>query len=332
MQITDLNTTESKQLMLVHSKIHYDNMDSVKQLSNHIEKKGYFKTRAGLVYKNALIDFLNGTNPSECIYCGSKLSEDHYLICKECNDKLINRAVEETEELPKEEPLAKDAIEETPKKRQSHEQLAEPVKKQRKIKTSVVIGICVVAIIAIIVAVGISIWSIKSANEAKEALTESSGNNAIDDMKSESVDDSYEDDEVALGSTTVDGFDFLGQSYDEVSKLLGFSEDVVDASTKYFASCGVSVIIDASSGRIGYIDNDGSGDGSLVIPVFGILPGASSKDAKAVFTEKGIDVVDYSDDSFMCMFQIGNDRNTTYEIDVTSNDDKVVLVAARIVY
>lgn len=320
-------------------------MSSVKRLSTHIEKKGYFRTDAGLVYKNALREYIKGYNPSDCIYCGEKLPEDCYLICKNCNDKLISRAVEDIKELPNSELdgsviVNKDIDVEINQDTDINIDTGidsdvdvgivgqgTEYKKKQPIKRFVSISVCVALAVGLAVIGIIIFWRmsliqndvIAAESDSKKEIIqfEDEETTSVDDLKNATI-------------NTVDGFDFLGSSYNEIATLMGDSEDVVDASTKYFKSCGVSVIVDGSTGRIIYVDNDGTGDGSIVIPIFGILPGCSYEEARNIFIEKGIDTVDYADDSFMCMFQIGG-SNIKYEIDITKDtNNRVAIVAATL--
>lgn len=313
-EIAKLNTIESKQLMLINASLHYDNPKNVKRLYDHIEKNSFFNTYAGLVYREALKRFIDGDNPTECIYCGQPLQEDYYLICKSCNDQLIQKAA--------------DAMDEVAKKEKNKKQSKSSEKTGTKNKNSAYIPrenwILKVAIgivtLLIILAIGIGIWSFYYNKKADTNQKE----NQIAISK---------EIKASERSDRFDGFDLLGMKYDALEPILGSSEEVVDATTRYFKTCGISVVYDASTGVIKYIDNDGTGDGSSIVPIFGILPGADYEDARNVFVEKGIETVDFADDSFMCMFQLNSDQTTTYEIDVTKDDKGLVaLVAARIVY
>jgi len=325
MQITELSTKESKQLLLVHSKIHYDKLDSVKQLASHIEKKGYFKTPAGLAYKNALNDYIEGKVPIDCIYCGGELSEDSYLICNDCHKKLIDRAVNETEEI-------KDNKHKT---KGQHE--AEANKPKFRLKKSVIAAFLIIALILLVIAVLVGLQK-KSEKDLDSAIANGDQVLAVDSIlemqnRTEGSSEKAQAGDNSTLSGSFDGFDFLGASFGDLQAVLGSSEQVLDENTRYFSSCGVSVIYDPDSGAVTYIDNDGTGNGQLSVPIFGILPGVSYEDARRIFTGNGIDTVDYSADSFMCMFQVNGNTDFTYEIDVTGDEKgNVVLVAARIVY
>ena len=135
---------------------------------------------------------------------------------------------------------------------------------------------------------------------------------------------------------SVDAFVFLGSDFASVEEILGESEEVdskIDNfSKKYFTECGILVGIDDADGQIKYIDNDGKGNKGVEISIFSITPGMSYKDAKYVFSDLGIDLVDYSEESFMCMFQYQGNTEVTYEIDVMSDSEgQVSSVAARII-
>lgn len=310
MQITDLNTTESKQLLLVHSRLHYDNINSVENIYNYVEKNDCFKSQPGILYKKALHDFIHGYNPISCIYCDNELSEDHYLICKSCTNSLINMVVRDMNENPGNR-KEKRAVKELTKKEAltANDYLEEPEKLHKKTIIAIIIAVIILA--ALVIGVGFLVSHYLSQKD----------NNSVNTLGSASTD-----------ILVVDGFDLLGKKYEDVELSLGTPEDVIDASTKYFAASGISLIIDSSTGRVIYIDNDGSGDGSTIVPIFGVYPGLKGDNARAIFTGKGIDVVDYSGDSFMCLFQIKDDLELTYEIDVTlDNSGKVIFVAARIV-
>lgn len=327
MQITELGTTESKLLMLIHSRIHYDNMDSVSHLLDHIEKNGYFKSDAGLVYKNALLDYYVGNAPSNCIYCGSKISEDNYLICKSCNDKLITKVVKGTKSLTDDEydeELAETLLEKT-------------ASKNKKAMVFAIAG-AAIALIALAFVLFMNSKSKDSVNTTVATSDMAGNSDATTNASTSDVSDNQEQLKEAAESGTItepmaiDGFDFLGKPYDEIAKILGPGETVIDESTKYFKSCGVSVLINTDTGMIEYVDNDGTGNGIIEAPIFEILPGCSVEQAKSILTNKGIEIVDYSDDSFMSVFMAADNSEMAYEIDVTADSDgNVVLVAARLI-
>lgn len=91
MSILNLSTTESKQLLLLHSKLDYDSPKRVHQIYDLIESKNYFSSEDGIRYKNALAKMLEGRIPFDCIYCGATLGEHDNLICPDCERELKQR-------------------------------------------------------------------------------------------------------------------------------------------------------------------------------------------------------------------------------------------------
>ena len=109
MNISKLSKTESRQLLLIHTRLHYDRPDNVANMLKLIDAKGYFTTEAGEVYKNGLKNILSDRTPIDCIYCGGPLSEEDNLICPLCATALYNRVNDDNKDIRREKAAYKAA-------------------------------------------------------------------------------------------------------------------------------------------------------------------------------------------------------------------------------
>lgn len=389
MNISELSTTESRQLLLIHTKLNYENAQSVSQVVRLIKARGFFQTEAGMVYRNAIEDYEKGKFPIDCIYCRKPLEYGENLICRECGQELFVRVNEENKEIQKERAEVKAAQEAAVKIAQNinnpdyeeQEELLAYARERLEIiaenpsmyavmpeedeydaesnqyvadsgdfeetqalygrRNAFIVSRLIPAIISVIL-IALMLVLIMLRVGPEKADVQAKGNESANEMPAVGTEETYnmadnEPDMSPLAEDTKssyilqDGYELLGCIYTEVDDEYGDYEEMLSENARYYPECGVSLLFNEETGRIIYIENDGSGTGMNKVPILGILPGDSTVKMIKTLSDNGLEPAAINDDNFICQFGSYANPDITYELSVTSNEGIINLICIRVI-
>lgn len=158
------------------------------------------------------------------------------------------------------------------------------------------------------------LWDLK-AQEYGNGLNEAKGNKAEAEVAKKAIDKG------------VDGIYFLGEGYENCNTIFGEPDSILAENTLYYKSAGVSVIYDKATGRVLYIDEDGTGTlGGISIS--GVYIGNS--EARLIDCMKKLNVpLEYEDGGTVKAYiAYGGNK---IEVTFTLIDGVVALMSAEIV-
>ena len=158
-------------------------------------------------------------------------------------------------------------------------------------------------------------------NAASESETkDKSGDRDAD--KEDNKDDNK--DQNTAPALNLEAFDIIGEDFSSLEDTLGKGIAEGKPNTRYFMSAGADISYDHETETITGIELDGEGDGRAEISIAGVILGDSLEDAKKTLNEKGIDIIDLQENSFMCDFYLGGDEATVYEIYAEADEEGII--------
>ena len=121
----------------------------------------------------------------------------------------------------------------------------------------------------------------------------------------------------------------LGEDYGTVSEILGESVAIIAENTRYYEASGVSLVYDPDTGKVIYLDADGTGSEESLYGMFGVYVGMDYKEAKEAVEALGETPGSKLDDTWVYDFEVdGEKREFAIEM---GNDNKVGLVSYKII-
>lgn len=130
-----------------------------------------------------------------------------------------------------------------------------------------------------------------------------------------------------ISSSTDNDLTFLmGLDFSVAEQILGESVPIISENTRYFEKSGISIVYDNSSGKIIYIDQDGTGTDGIKYGLYAVFIGMSKKQVGEVFSELGLNAKDNESDVWAADIE---SETLKEELSVEFENDKAVLITLK---
>lgn len=120
----------------------------------------------------------------------------------------------------------------------------------------------------------------------------------------------------------------LGGDYKIAETLLGESIQIIAENTRYYEGEGISLIYSQDSGKVLYIDLDGSGTDGKTYSICGICFGMTKEQAITVLKQYGYAAGNGTSDVYTVSMDVDGEKR---ELSVTVRNDVVVMVSYSII-
>lgn len=335
-----ISVKEIKAIMMVHEKADYSDKAKLKSLYNICVQRQMFSSKTGLKFQQAMLDIAEGRAVKEtCIFCHGRITDGKGVVCDECIARLNEvieakkREIEEAnrrrsvlkpalekqtpiEEVPKTEAQA--PVEEIPRAEaqtsteeesqtqekheyvpfdfnrpeQEEETLAKKLSKQKPALFTVLGVLTVIIIMCIYLFAGKKIVANTTSDRGSEL--------------------NY----------------YMGKQFSILQDAFGKSSPIVSENVRYFKSACISVMYDATTGMINYLDIDG--DGNPKTSILGVYPGMTKDAADAMLRTQNINKEDICEGGVYSYYiPYVDDNDYKMQLDVSYIDATVTMVSLQ---